>query len=64
MAQSNTALTMIDEEIVDMKRQAKCETDAELAKFLGRNKSTIAQWRRRKSVPRSAKLRLEFRLTS
>jgi DNA-binding transcriptional regulator YiaG len=64
MTKSNTRSKQVDAEIVDMKQKAQCETDAQLARFLGKNQSTESQWRRRRSVPESAKKRLEFRLTT
>ena len=44
--------------IVAMKRKARCETDAELAVFLHKHRTAVAQWRRRGMVPESALLRL------
>jgi len=62
MGKSNSDAKHIDAEIIDMKRKARCETDKELAAFLGKKQSAISQWRRRSSIPESAKMRLEFRL--
>ncbi|WP_417590793.1 helix-turn-helix domain-containing protein [Parasphingorhabdus sp.] len=64
MVKSNSDTNHVDAQIIDMKRKARCETDKELAKFLGKKQSTISQWRRRNSIPESAKMRLEFRLVA
>ncbi|WP_242414713.1 hypothetical protein [Sphingomonas panni] len=44
--------------IAAMKLRARCETDGELADFLHKTRSSVAQWRRRRAVPESAVLRL------
>ena len=48
--------------ILEMKRLGGCETDSELAGLLGRESSAVAQWRKRKSVPERALLRLAILL--
>ncbi|MCP3735966.1 hypothetical protein M9979_13920 [Sphingomonas sp. RP10(2022)] len=58
--QDHSAITASEcgDAIVQMKRLARCETDAELAAFLGKGKTAVAQWRRRRLVPEGAILRL------
>lgn len=48
--------------IREMKMRVGCEFDRELATFLGKGHTAIAQWRRRGAVPEAALLRLEARL--
>lgn len=47
--------------IREMKRRAGVESDQELALFLDKSRTAIAQWRRRGAVPEGAILRLEFK---
>lgn len=53
-----------DSLIREMKLFARCETDGELAAFLGKARTAVANWRSRQLVPESAILRLAFRLRS
>ena len=52
----------ISTEILDMKLALGCETDAALAQALGKNPTTIAQWKRRNAIPERAKIRFHLRL--
>lgn len=46
----------VDSLITEMKRRAGVRTDQELARFLGTAQSTVANWRKRGSVPNAALL--------
>lgn len=45
-----------------MKMRAGIETDTELAAFVSRSPSAVAQWRRKDTVPEAALVRFETRM--
>lgn len=64
MPQNKPRDNAVSNQIRAMKLRAKVETDRELAAFLDKNPSTIAQWRRRRVIPQNALLRFEIRIAS